>query len=325
MVKIADIEVGEFPLILSPMDDITDLPFRKLCKPYGVDVLITEFIAADGIIREADKSHKKMTFDAMERPIAVQIFGHDLSSLLQSLEFVEAVQPDFIDINWGCPVKKVAGRGAGSGILKDVPKMIAITEAIVKASKLPITVKTRIGYEETNKPIVEVAERLQDVGVKAISIHGRTKTQMYKGSADWTLIGKVKENPRMTIPVFGNGDITSAEIAVEMKNRYGVDGILIGRASIGNPWIFEQTKRLLNGLPEREITISERVEVCKKHLMAAIEWKGERTAIMEMRKHYGGYFKGIQDFKQFRIPLVTYSTLDELLPIFDAVEEYYSR
>ena len=325
MVKIADIEVGEFPLILSPMDDITDLPFRKLCKPYGVDVLITEFIAADGIIREADKSHKKMTFDAMERPIAVQIFGHDLSSLLQSLEFVEAVQPDFIDINWGCPVKKVAGRGAGSGILKDVPKMIAITEAIVKASKLPITVKTRIGYEETNKPIVEVAERLQDVGVKAISIHGRTKTQMYKGSADWTLIGKVKENPRMTIPVFGNGDITSAEIAVEMKNRYGVDGILIGRASIGNPWIFEQTKRLLNGLAEREITISERVEVCKKHLMAAIEWKGERTAIMEMRKHYGGYFKGIQDFKQFRIPLVTYSTLDELLPIFDAVEEYYSR
>ena len=325
MVKIADIEVGEFPLILSPMDDITDLPFRKLCKPYGVDVLITEFIAADGIIREADKSHKKMTFDAMERPIAVQIFGHDLSSLLQSLEFVEAVQPDFIDINWGCPVKKVAGRGAGSGILKDVPKMIAITEAIVKASKLPITVKTRIGYEETNKPIVEVAERLQDVEVKAISIHGRTKTQMYKGSADWTLIGKVKENPRMTIPVFGNGDITSAEIAVEMKNRYGVDGILIGRASIGNPWIFEQTKRLLNGLPEREITISERVEVCKKHLMAAIEWKGERTAIMEMRKHYGGYFKGIQDFKQFRIPLVTYSTLDELLPIFDAVEEYYSR
>ena len=325
MVKIADIEVGEFPLILSPMDDITDLPFRKLCKPYGVDVLITEFIAADGIIREADKSHKKMTFDAMERPIAVQIFGHDLSSLLQSLEFVEAVQPDFIDINWGCPVKKVAGRGAGSGILKDVPKMIAITEAIVKASKLPITVKTRIGYEETNKPIVEVAERLQDVGVKAISIHGRTKTQMYKGAADWTLIGKVKENPRMTIPVFGNGDITSAEIAVEMKNRYGVDGILIGRASIGNPWIFEQTKRLLNGLAEREITISERVEVCKKHLMAAIEWKGERTAIMEMRKHYGGYFKGIQDFKQFRIPLVTYSTLDELLPIFDAVEEYYSR
>ena len=325
MVKIADIEVGEFPLILSPMDDITDLPFRKLCKPYGVDVLITEFIAADGIIREADKSHKKMTFDVMERPIAVQIFGHDLSSLLQSLEFVEAVQPDFIDINWGCPVKKVAGRGAGSGILKDVPKMIAITEAIVKASKLPITVKTRIGYEETNKPIVEVAERLQDVGVKAISIHGRTKTQMYKGSADWTLIGKVKENPRMTIPVFGNGDITSAEIAVEMKNRYGVDGILIGRASIGNPWIFEQTKRLLNGLPEREITISERVEVCKKHLMAAIEWKGERTAIMEMRKHYGGYFKGIQDFKQFRIPLVTYSTLDELLPIFDAVEEYYYR
>ena len=325
MVKIADIEVGEFPLILSPMDDITDLPFRKLCKPYGVDVLITEFIAADGIIREADKSHKKMTFDAMERPIAVQIFGHDLSSVLQSLEFVEAVQPDFIDINWGCPVKKVTGRGAGSGILKDVPKMIAITEAIVKASKLPITVKTRIGYEETNKPIVEVAERLQDVGEKAISIHGRTKTQMYKGAADWTLIGKVKENPRMTIPVFGNGDITSAEIAVEMKNRYGVDGILIGRASIGNPWIFEQTKRLLNGLAEREITISERVEVCKKHLMAAIEWKGERTAIMEMRKHYGGYFKGIQDFKQFRIPLVTYSTLDELLPIFDAVEEYYSR
>ena len=251
MVKIANVEVGEFPLILSPMDDITDLPFRSLCKPYGVDMLITEFIAADGIIREADKSRKKMTFSENERPIAVQIFGHDESSLLQSLEFVEAVKPDFIDINWGCPVKKVAGRGAGSGILKDIPKMIAITDAIVKKSKLPVTVKTRIGYEETNKPIVEVAERLQDVGVQALSIHGRTKTQMYKGDADWTLIGKVKENPRMTIPVFGNGDVTSAEVALEKKNRYGVDGILIGRGAIGNPWIFEQTKRMLSGLPQR--------------------------------------------------------------------------
>lgn len=325
MVKIADIEIGEFPLILSPMDDITDLPFRSICKPYGVDMLITEFIAADGIIREADKSRKKMTFVESERPIAVQIFGHDLDSLLQSLEFVEAVNPDFIDINWGCPVKKVAGRGAGSGILKDIPKMIAITEALVKASKLPITVKTRIGYEETNKPIVEVAERLQDIGVKALSIHGRTKTQMYKGEADWTMIGKVKENPRMTIPVFGNGDVTSAEIALEMKNRYGVDGILIGRGAIGNPWIFEQTKRMLSGLPQREIDIEERVEVCKKHLHAAIQWKGERTAIMEMRKHYGGYFKGIPDFKQFRIPLVTHTAIDELLPIFDAVVEFYSK
>lgn len=324
MVKIANVEVGEFPLILSPMDDITDMPFRSLCKPYEVDMLITEFIAADGIIREADKSRKKMTFSEGERPIAVQIFGHDESSLLQSLEFVEAVSPDFIDINWGCPVKKVAGRGAGSGILKDIPKMIAITDAIVKKSKLPVTVKTRIGYEETNKPIVEVAERLQDVGVQALSIHGRTKTQMYKGDADWTLIGKVKENPRMTIPIFGNGDITSAEIALEKKNRYGVDGILIGRGAIGNPWIFEQTKRIIAGLPQREIPIAERVEVCKKHLLAAIDWKGERTAVMEMRKHYGGYFKGIPDFKQFRIPLVTYSTLDELLPIFDAVADYYS-
>lgn len=324
MVKIADIEVGEFPLILSPMDDITDLPFRQLCKPYGVDMLITEFIAADGIIREAEKSRRKMTFGREERPIAVQIFGHDLSSLLRSLEFVEAVAPDFIDINWGCPVKKVAGRGAGSGILKDIPKMIAITEAIVKASKLPVTVKTRIGYEETNKPIVEVAERLQDVGVQALSIHGRTKTQMYKGEADWTLIGKVKENPRMTIPVFGNGDVTSAEVALAMKNRYGVDGILIGRGAIGNPWIFEQTKRSLAGLPPREIPIAERVGVCKKHLLAAIEWKGERTAVMEMRKHYGGYFKGIPDFKQFRIPLVTHSALYELLPVFDAIVDYYS-
>jgi nifR3 family TIM-barrel protein len=218
----------------------------------------------------------------------------------------------------------VAGRGAGSGILKDIPKMIAITDAIVKKSKLPVTVKTRIGYEETNKPIVEVAERLQDVGVQALSIHGRTKTQMYKGDADWTLIGKVKENPRMTIPVFGNGDVTSAEVALEKKNRYGVDGILIGRGAIGNPWIFEQTKRMISGLPQREIPIAERVEVCKKHLLAAIGWKGERTAIMEMRKHYGGYFKGIPDFKQFRIPLVTYSTLDELMPIFDAVVDYYS-
>jgi nifR3 family TIM-barrel protein len=323
MVKIGDVEIGDFPLVLSPMDDVTDMPFRRICKPFGVDYLITEFIAADGIIREAEKSFKKMKFTEEEQPIAVQIFGHDEDSLLKSLEFVESVNPDIIDINWGCPVKKVAGRGAGSGILKDVPKMIKITERIVKSTKLPVTVKTRIGYDETNKPIVEVAEMLQDIGVKALSIHGRTKTQMYKGVADWTLIGKVKENQRMHIPVFGNGDIVSADMAVEYKERYHVDGILIGRGSIGNPWIFEQIKRKLAEQDERVITIDERVDVCKKHLLSAIDWKGERQAIMEMRKHYGGYFKGIVDFKQFRIPLVSYSTLEELLPIFDAIVNYY--
>lgn len=323
MVKISDIEIGEFPLVLSPMDDVTDLPFREICKEFGADMLITEFIASEALNREAEKSYRKMKFSSRQHPIGIQIFGADESELLQCLEIVEEQKPDFIDINWGCPVKKVAGRGAGSGILKDIPKMIHITSELVRHAHLPVTVKTRLGYEESDKPIVEVAERLQDVGIAALSIHGRTKTQMYKGSADWTLIGEVKRNPRMSIPIFGNGDITTPEQALEARNRYGVDGILIGRGAIGNPWIFEQTHRMLNGLQPREISIEERVDICKKHLLASVEFKGEHTAIFEMRKQYGGYFRDIVNFKQFRIPLVTYSTLEEILPLFDEIKNYY--
>lgn len=307
------------------MDDVTDMPFRQICKRFGVDVLITEFIASEALNRDAEKSFRKMEFDEAQHPIGIQIFGVDEDELLRCLDVVEQRQPDFIDINWGCPVKKVAGKGAGSGILKDIPKMIRITESLVKRAHLPVTVKTRLGYDETSKPIVEVAERLQDVGIAALSIHGRTKTQMYKGEADWSLIGEVKANQRMIIPVFGNGDVVTPEQAVEARKRYGVDGILIGRGAIGNPWIFEQTQQLLKGETPREISIAERVSVCREHLLKSVDFKGEHTAIFEMRKQYGGYFRGLKDFKQFRIPLVTVSTLEETLGIFDRIVEYYNN
>ncbi len=325
MAKIGNVDLGDFPLALSPMDDITDHPFRTVCKRHGADLLITEFIASEALVREVEKSRRKMQFGEEERPIGVQIFGHDENALTQSLQFVEQANPDFVDINWGCPMRKIAGRGAGSGALRNPDRLVAITKAIVKASHLPVTVKTRLGYDESSKPIVELAERLQDVGVAAISIHGRTKTQLYRGTADWTLIGKVKENPRMTIPVFGNGDITTPQMVAEYRNRYGVDGILIGRAAIGNPWIFEQSHRLLEGKELRAITVAERVEECRKHLLAAVQWKGERTAILEMRKHYSGYFKALYDFKPFRLKLVSLSSLDELLPVFDQIADHYQN
>lgn len=308
---------------LSPMDDITDLPFRELCKSFGADLLITEFIASEALNREAEKSERKMRFTPAQHPLGIQIFGANEEELLQCIEIVEAQHPDFIDINWGCPVRKVAGKGAGSGILKDIPKMLHITEALVKHSHIPVTVKTRLGYDADNKPIVELAERLQDIGIAALSIHGRTKTQMYQGSADWTLIGEVKSNPRMHIPIFGNGDIVTPQQALDARNKYGVDGILIGRGAIGNPWIFEQTQRVFRGENVREITVAERVEVCRKHLLAAVEFKGEHTAMFEMRKHYGGYFKGLFDFKQFRIPLVNTTTLDAALEILSRIEQHY--
>lgn len=288
-------------------------------------MLITEFIASEALNRDAEKSFRKMVFSPSQHPIGIQVFGADEEELLRCLDVVEAQKPDFIDINWGCPVKKVAGKGAGSGILKDIPKMIRVTEAMVRRSHLPVTVKTRLGYDETDKPIVELAERLQDIGIQALSIHGRTKTQMYKGEADWTLIGKVKENPHMRIPVFGNGDITTPEQALAARNRFGVDGILIGRAAIGNPWIFRQTQQLFDGQTPSEVTVAERVSVCRQHLLAEVEFKGEHTAIFEMRKHYGGYFRGLRDFKQFRIPLVSVTTLDETLAIFDRIVEYYNN
>lgn len=326
-VKIGNIELGGFPLFLSPMDDVTDMPFRQLCKKFGADVLVSEFIAAEALVRDAEKSLRKMKFAEEERPIGIQVFGSDEESLKQCIDVVAKANPDFIDINWGCPVRKVAGKGAGSGMLKDIPRLISITAAMVKCSPVPVTVKTRLGYDDSDKPIVSLAEQLQDVGVAAISIHGRTKTQMYRGEADWTLIAKTKENPRLFIPVFGNGDITTAQQAIDARRKYGVDGILIGRAAIGNPWIFEQTKELIasgNNNTLREITICERVAICREHLMAAIEFKGEHTAIFEMRKHYGGYFHGIANFKQFRIPLVTVATAREVFEVLDRIDEHYA-
>lgn len=308
---------------LSPMDDVTDYAFRGICKSFGADLLITEFIASEALNREAEKSRRKMRFEEGQRPLGIQIFGADETELLQCLEIVEAERPDFIDINWGCPVRKVAGKGAGSGMLREPDKLVHITESLVRHATLPVTVKTRIGYDEQSKNIVALAERLQDVGVAALSIHGRTKTQMYRGVADWSLIGAVKTNPRMRIPVFGNGDISDAAEVLTARERYGVDGVLIGRAAIGNPWIFEQTQRLLRGEEARAIRMAERVAVCRKHLLAEVDFKGEHSAVFEMRKHYGGYFKAIPDFKQFRIPLVTADKLDEVLSIFDKITEYY--
>ncbi len=323
MVKIGDISLGDFPLFLSPMDDVTDLPFRQLCKRHGADVLISEFIASEALIRDAEKSRRKMLFADFERPIGIQVFGNDEESMLRCIDVVVETHPDFIDINWGCPVRKVAGRGSGSGMLKDIPKLLKITASLVKRSPLPVTVKTRLGYDEGDKPIITLAEQLQDVGVAAISIHGRTKSQMYRGEADWTLIAETKANPRLQIPVFGNGDLVSPEQIIEAQKRYGVDGVLIGRAAIGNPWIFEQTKALMQGVTPKEITIDDRVNVCREHLLAAVDFKGERQAIFEMRKHYGAYFKGLFDFKRFRIPLVTVTTLDEVLEIFEKITAHY--
>ena len=310
---------------LSPMDDITDMPFRELCKEFGADLLVTEFIASEALNRDAEKSLRKMRFSASQRPIGIQIFGADEDELLRCLEVVEQAEPDFIDINWGCPVRKVAGKGAGSGILQDLPKMLRITEALVKRSHLPVTVKTRLGYSAESRPIVTLAEQLQDVGIAALAIHGRTKTQMYSGQADWSLIGEVKSNPRMHIPVFGNGDITTAAEAVEAHRRYGVDGILIGRAAIGNPWIFEQCQRAFKGLEEREISVAERVGVCRRHLHAAADFKGERTAIFEMRKHYGNYFKGLFNFKPFRLALTSTTTLADTDALLSQIAEHYNK
>jgi tRNA-dihydrouridine synthase B len=320
MIKIGNIIIPHFPLLLAPMEDITDPPFRALCKKAGADIMITEFISSEGLIRDVIKSKEKLDFDESERPVGIQIFGHNLDSMCRATEVATSANPDFIDINWGCPVKKVASKGAGSGILNDIPKMIAISAAVVKATHLPVTVKTRLGWDEQSKPIVEIAERLQDVGIQAISIHGRTKAQLYHGEADWTLIGEVKNNPRMKIPVFGNGDIDSPEKAREML-KYGTDGLMIGRACIGNPWIFSAVHTFLNtGEMPPPPDIIEKVSICRTHILKSIAWKGEKVGIAEMRKHYSGYFKNIPDFKPYRMKLVTSTSLDEILETLKQIE-----
>ena len=330
--KIGSLDLGERPVLLAPMEDVTDLSFRILCREQGADMVYTEFIPSDGLIRDATKALAKMKTLEEEAPVGIQIYGHIPESMVEAakmadhaVELVGGHGADVIDINFGCPVTKIAGRGAGSGMMRYPDKMVAITKAVVEAVGKPVTVKTRLGWDNDSKIIVELAERLQDVGIQALTIHGRTRCQMYKGEADWTLIGEVKNNPRMHIPIFGNGDITTPAQAIEARHRYGVDGILIGRGAIGNPWIFEQTQRLLRGEEERPVTVAERVEVCRRHLLAAVEFKGEHTAMFEMRKHYGGYFKGFRDFKQFRIPMVNTTTLDQILPILDRVAEHYTN
>lgn len=325
LVKIGDIEVGEFPLLLAPMEDVSDPPFRALCKENGADVMYTEFISSEGLIRDAAKSVQKLDIFEYERPIGIQIFGYDIESMREAAAITEQANPDIIDINYGCPVKKVACKGAGAGILQDIPKMVRMTAEIVKAVDKPVTVKTRLGWDENTKYIVDVAERLQDVGIKAISIHGRTRKQMYKGEADWSLIRDVKENPRMNIPVFGNGDVDTPEKAKQMKDTYGVDGIMIGRASIGNPWIFNEMKHYLKtGEKLAPASMIQRIEAATRHLEMAIDWKGEKLGIFETRRHYANYFKGFPHFKEIRMALVTMETKEELFGLLNKVKMDYS-
>ncbi len=326
MAKIRDIELGDFPLILAPMEDVSDPPFRALCKKHGADLMYTEFISSEGLIRDAVKSVQKLDIYEYERPIGIQIFGYDIESMKQATRITELTNPDIIDINYGCPVKKVALKGAGAGILQDIPKMVEMTKEIVKSTHLPVTVKTRLGWDEDSKYIVEVAERLQDVGIEAISIHGRTRKQMYKGEADWSLIADVANNPRMNIPVFGNGDIDTPEKAVEYKNRYNVDGVMIGRASIGYPWIFNEIKHFINtGEHLAPPTVNDRVEAAIQHLEMSVEWKGEILGIAEMKRHYTNYFKGIAHFKKTRMKLVTSFDLNEIRETLDEIKENADR
>ncbi len=324
LIYIGDIKLTEFPLLLAPMEDVSDPPFRALCKKHGADVMYTEFISSEGLIRDAAKSVQKLDIFEYERPVGIQIFGSEIESMKKATEVCASANPDIIDINYGCPVKKVAGKGAGAGILQDIPKMVSLTKEIVKSTSLPVTVKTRLGWDENSKYIVEVAERLQDVGIKAISIHGRTRAQMYKGEADWSLIAAVKNNSRMKIPVFGNGDITSPEKALEYKNRFGVDGLMIGRASIGNPWFFNQVKSYINnGIILDPPTLKEKLDAVQEHLNFSIKWKGERLGILEMRRHYSNYFKGIPDFKRFRTQLVTLEKKEDLFNVLNSIEEQF--
>lgn len=324
MVKIGNIELPDFPLLLAPMEDVSDPPFRRLCKMHGADLMYTEFISSEGLIRDAIKSRQKLDIFDYERPIGIQIFGGDEEAMAMSAKIVETVQPDIVDINFGCPVKKVVCKGAGAGVLKDIDLMVKLTKSVVESTHLPVTVKTRLGWDHDSINIDEVAQRLQDTGIKALSIHGRTRAQMYKGHSDWSHIARVKANPNIEIPIFGNGDIDSPQKAIEYKEKYGVDGVMIGRAAIGYPWIFNQIKHYRETgelLPEP--TIYERMEAAKNHLNWAIEWKGERTGILETRMHYTNYFKGIPNFKPYRTKLVTQDNLIDLESTFNEIENEF--
>ncbi|WP_314299504.1 tRNA dihydrouridine synthase DusB [Capnocytophaga sputigena] len=322
MPTIGNIDLGEFPLLLAPMEDVSDPPFRRLCKMHGADMLYSEFISSEGLIRDAIKSRQKLDIFDYERPVGIQIFGGDEEAMALSAKIVATVNPDLVDINFGCPVKKVVSKGAGAGVLKDIDLMVRLTKAVVNSTSLPVTVKTRLGWDEQSINIEEVAERLQDVGISALTIHARTRSQMYKGHSDWSYIAKVKNNPRMHIPIFGNGDIDSPEKALEYRNKYGIDGIMIGRAAIGYPWIFNEIKHYFaTGKLLPSPTIADRVEAAKNHLLWSVEWKGERQGVVEMRRHYANYFKGIPNFKEHRHKLVTLDASQEVVKALDNVLE----
>ena len=321
MYKIANIEFDHYPLLLAPMEDVSDPPFRYLCKLFGADLVYSEFISSDGLIRDSEKSIKKLDFDAFERPFGVQIFGNAVEPMVAAAKYAATAHPDLIDINFGCPVKKVASKGAGSGIMNDIPKMVAITEAVVKAVDIPVTVKTRLGYDEAHKEIVDIAERLQDAGIAALTIHGRLRTTKYSEPADWTLIGAVKDNPRMHIPIIGNGDVVDGPSAKRYRDTYGVDGLMIGRATYGNPWLFREIRRYLEtGEVMPRPDLQERVRVAKIHLERSVDWKGERVAVMEIRKHWSAYFKGFPNFKPFKMRLMEAKTASEVNSILMEIE-----
>ena len=323
--KIGNLELGDFPLLLAPMEDVSDPPFRSVCKINGADLMFTEFISSEGLIRDAEKSVQKLDIYDSERPIGIQIFGDKIESMKQAARIAEAANPEILDINYGCPVKKVAYKGAGAGILLDLDKMQKMTAEIVKQVKIPVTVKTRLGWDENTIKIEEVAERLQDVGIEALTIHGRTRKQMYKGTANWNYIADVKNNPRISIPIFGNGDIDSPLKAKEYKEKYGVDGIMIGRAAIGNPWIFNQIKKYLNEDEEIEKpSIDERINILKKHLLFSAEWKGEKLGLIEMRRHYSNYFREIENFKEYRMKLILSESINNSMDLLKEISEKFS-
>jgi nifR3 family TIM-barrel protein len=325
MPKIGNIILPDFPLLLAPMEDVSDPPFRRLCKLHGADLMYSEFISSEGLIRDAMKSRMKLDIFDYERPVGIQIFGGDEEAMEMSSRIVDAVQPDLVDINFGCPVKKVVCKGAGAGVLKDVDLMVRLTKAVIKGTNLPVTVKTRLGWDENSINIDEVAERLQDIGVQALTVHARTRAQMYKGSADWTHIARVKNNPRITMPIFGNGDIDSPEKALEYKNKFGLDGMMIGRAAIGYPWIFNEIKHYFKtGEHLAQPTMIDRVEAARNHLTWSMDWKGERVGIVEMRRHYTNYFKGVSNFKEHRLKLVTLENAESLFKALDEIQEVYA-
>lgn len=322
--RIGGIEVGDFPLMLAPMEDISDPPFRQLCRKLGADVVFTEFVASEGLVREVEKSRQKLDFSEMERPVGIQLFGHNVEAMVTAARLAEQANPDFIDLNFGCPVRKIVNKGGGAALLQDIPRLLSITDAVVKAVGKPVTVKTRLGWDEKSKIIVDLAEQLQDVGIAALTIHGRTRAQLYSGKADWSLIGEVKRNPRISIPVIGNGDVTDGPSALAMKNQTGVDGIMIGRAATGNPWVFKQIKHYLKtGALIDGPGLAERIEVCRTHLLTSVEWKGEMAALHETRRHYSHYFSGLPNFKPYRFRLITAPTIAQVIETLEEIKDTY--